>query len=114
MNQLEKIDSVAHQRHELQTKLYYDATIYSIIKHVSISGMLRHISFFHIWANEPHFITYSISKVCDYKMNKQHDGLLVRGCGMDMAWSVVNHLEYELNKDQEYLDKPFKLKSRII
>ena len=100
-------------RKELQSKLYFDATIYSIIKHVSKSGMTRHISFFHIWGNEPYFLTRSISDLLGYKMNKYHDALVVGGCGMDMAFAVVNNLQAELNKDA-IPNNLYKFTSRII
>ena len=66
-----------------------------MIKHVSQSGMSRHISFFYIRNNEPRFIT-PISDFLDYKMNKYHDALVVGGCGMDMAFSVVHHLQEQM------------------
>jgi hypothetical protein len=109
---IENVTELFETRTELKSKLYFDATIYSIIKHVSQSGMTRHISFFHIWGNEPYFLTRSISDLLGYKMNKHHDAIIVGGCGMDMAWSVVNNLEYELNKDIDGIR--YKFKSRII
>ena len=88
---------------QLQTNLAfknltYNETIYSIIRHVSKSGMTRHISFFHIYNNQPHYLTNSIAEVLGYKMNKYHDAIIVGGCGMDMAFHVVNSLEYKLNE----------------
>ena len=52
-------------------------------------------------------------------MNKYHDALVVGGCGMDMAFSVVNNLEWKINEDYnaEFPNaelNPFKLKSRIL
>ena len=64
-------------------------TIYSIINHVSRSGMTRHISFFKIVNNEPQYINHEINKLLDYKFNKNYNSLVVGGCGMDMAFHVV-------------------------
>jgi len=100
-------------------------TIYCIIKHVSKSGMTRHIAFFYIGHNRPYWITHDIHQLLGYKMNKYHDAIVVGGCGMDMAWSVVNNLEGQINQDYEETYstdpmykkedlKPFKLKSRIL
>ena len=95
-----------------KTNLKKNDTIYCMIKHVSQSGMSRHISFFYIRNNEPRFITPRISDFLDYKMNKYHDALVVGGCGMDMAFSVVHHLQEQL---QHYHHrKDFKLNHRII
>ena len=40
----------------------------------------------------------------DYKMNKYHDAIVVGGCGMDMAFSVVHHLQEEM-KHNSYFRK---------
>ena len=77
-----------------KTNLKKNDTIYCMIKHVSQSGMSRHISFFYIRNNEPRFITPRISDFLDYKMNKYHDAIVVGGCGMDMGF----HLIYTLSK----------------
>ena len=95
-----------------RTNLKKNETIYCIIKHVSQSGMTRHISFFYIRNNEPRFITPRISDFLDYKMNKYHDAIVVGGCGMDMAFSVVHHLQEEMQHYQHRKD--FKLNHRII
>tara|TARA_R100000541_G_scaffold9343_2_gene16916 strand:+ start:781 stop:1128 length:348 start_codon:yes stop_codon:yes gene_type:complete len=97
-----------------KTNFYYhkNDTIYCIIKHVSKSGMTRHISFFYIRDNEPRFITSRISDFLEYKMNKYHDAIVVGGCGMDMAFSVVNHLQQQLQ--HYHYRKDFKLNHRII
>ena len=97
-----------HLIHELKV----DQTIYSIIRHVSQSGMTRHISFFYIRNNEPRFITNRISDFLEYKMNKYHDAIVVGGCGMDMAFSVVNHLQEQMKHNSSLLD--FELNHRII
>ena len=87
-------------------------TIYCIIKHVSKSGMTRHISFFDIRNNQPSFITSRISDFLGYRMNKHHDALMVGGCGMDMAFSVVNNLQETMMKYRSHL--VYKINHRII
>ena len=95
-----------------RTNLKKNDTIYCIIKHVSQSGMTRHISFFYIRNNEPRFISSMISDFLEYKMNKYHDAIVVGGCGMDMAFSVVHHLQEQMQYYQHRKD--FKLNHRII
>ncbi len=96
----------------------YDQEIYCIIRHVSQSGMTRHISFFNIVSGEPFFLNGLISDYLDYKMNKYHDAIVVGGCGMDMAFSVVNHLQEQLNYEnkKDYPNDNFdlRLSHRII
>ena len=92
--------------------------IHSIIRHVSSSGMTRHISFFIIDnLKEPNrilFIDNLISDYLDYKPNSSYTGLVVRGCGMDMAFSVVNHLQVKMSHSEntDFIDYDFR--SRII
>ena len=101
----------------LMHELRPNETIYSIIRHVSNSGMTRHISFFRVKNENIYWITHDIHKLLGYKMNKYYDAIVVRGCGMDMAFSVVNNLEFKMNEDfykANGLGSEFKLKSRII
>lgn len=100
---------------DLKEKINLDDTIYCVIRHVSKSGMTRHISFHYIKWNELYSINNIISDLLGYKMNKYHDAIVVGGCGMDMAFSVVNNLQAELNNNK-YLnpDLTYNLKHRII
>ena len=112
---LHEVKNQYHLMHELNTK----QTIFSIIRHVSKSGMTRHIAFFYINMNRPYWITYDIHKLLGYKMNKYHDAIIVHGCGMDMAFSVVDNLQWKINQDynEDFHDcepNPFQLTSRIL
>ena len=122
--EIQTTEEIKHHYHLIH-ELKEDQTIYSIIRHVSKSGMTRHIAFFYIDNQRPYWITYDVSELLGYKMNKYHDALIVGGCGMDMAFSVVNNLEGYLNeyykktrpKNSTYTKEdlePFKLKSRIL
>ena len=71
-----------------------DKTIYSIIRHVSQSGMTRHISF--------HSMNHLISEATGFKFNKNYDALVVKGCGMDMAYHVVEHYSRSTGKEGNY------------
>lgn len=71
-------------------------TIYKILRDVSKSGITRRISFFIIKDNEPLLIDYEITQILkDYKIHKE-GGVIVKGCGMDMGFHVVNSLEIAL------------------
>ena len=97
-----------------KTNLKKNETIYCIIKHVSQSGMTRHISFFCIEDNVPRFLDGYISKYLDYRMNKYYNGLIVGGCGMDMAFSVVNHLQVQMTHDKMTTYTEYDFRHRII
>jgi predicted hydrolase (HD superfamily) len=104
-----KIDRMIEAEDNLNIMLDRHQTIYCIIRHVARSGMTRHISFFIIKDNEPWFLDGKISDYLDYKRNKDYSGLVVHGCGMDMAFSVVHHLQEQMkhSKNTTYIDYDF-------
>ena len=109
-----KLNSMWSAETRLENILDVGQEIYCIIRHVSQSGMTRHISFFCIENNQPKFLNGLIADYLDYKMNKYHDALVVGGCGMDMAFAVVHYLNSKLShsKNTTYLE--YHLKHRII
>lgn len=70
-------------------------TVYCILRHVSQSGMSRRISLLTIDDNTPSFWDYSISKATGVRLHKDQ-GLVVRGCGMDMGFHLVDNLSWAL------------------
>lgn len=71
-------------------------TVYTLIAHVAASGMRREIRAFIPFANESGNvsiieITHYISKLRDTKIGK-HGGIVMSGCGMDMAFEIVYRL----------------------
>ena len=86
-----------------ELKLKPDDKVYTILRHVSRSGMSRRISTIYIkkvqtgdiaeeWNGEPLDITPAVSRLLDYPRNYPHDGMRVDGCGMDMGFEVVYNL----------------------
>lgn len=64
-------------------------TVYSVLRHVSASGMSRRISFMIPVADGSiQNLDYFIGLACDYKQS-DNQGLIVSGCGMDMGFAVV-------------------------
>lgn len=84
---------------ELQNEFRNGKDIFCVLRHVSKSGMQRAISLFYVKDNDLVNLDYSVQKICNYKFNKLHGGLTVRGCGMDMGYHIVSHLEYSLFKN---------------
>lgn len=67
-------------------------TVYTILRHVSRSGMQREISLVIInKGGEILHLNYSVAKALDYRQGKR-DGLIVGGCGMDMGLHLVYNL----------------------
>lgn len=88
-----------------QLKKGIKPTVHTILKHVSSSGMMRHIDVVYITPKgEPIKLNWYIEKVGLYRRAKDYnaknaDSLRVSGCGMDMGFSVVYNLARSLFQD---------------
>lgn len=68
-------------------------TVYTVLRHVSTSGMTRIIGMFAMIDNQPREITYQVAKATgDTITNKSHYGIKATGCGMDMGFHLVYNL----------------------
>lgn len=67
-------------------------TLYTILRHVSRSGMQREIS---VVTSEHRNIDYLVARALGDRIGK-HDGVIVGGCGMDMGFHLVYNLSYAL------------------
>jgi hypothetical protein len=89
-------------------------TLYTSCRHVSNSGMMRHINVFAIVDNQPININWYIEKLGMYKRgsynSKNSDSLRVGGCGMDMGFSVVYNISRAIFKDYDF--KRLKVQGR--
>jgi len=65
-------------------------TVYTIVKHVSRSGMLRHIELYVIKDNEPQRLSGWAADALGWRWT--NDGVVVGGCGMDMGFHTVYEL----------------------
>ena len=67
-------------------------TLYTILRHTSKSGMMRHIS---ILTKDMRDISYYAAVALEYPRAK--DGSIkIGGCGMDMGFALINLLSYAL------------------
>jgi len=66
--------------------------LYTILRHVSNSGMFRLISVFTIVDNKPVILDWYIDNLGLYKRDGKREGLRISGCGMDMGFDVVYNL----------------------
>lgn len=80
---------------ELRAAIKPGDTVYTILRHVSRSGMQRSIDVVTMKNNEPRPWSYTVAKAMGYNLDK--DGALkVGGCGMDMGFHIVHSLGYAL------------------
>ena len=82
-------------------------TLHTTTKHVSRSGMMRHISVKHLKATDnperPVNISnydYHVARVLDLPEAPNYQGVKVGGCGMDMGFHLVYSLSRALFKDE--------------
>ena len=89
---------------ELRKVLTENQTIYTILRSVSASGMMRTIDMFYIKDNDCHKIHYGTDKVFYLgKRDGKKEGYRVSGCGMDMGFHLVSGLSQHLFNDSYYL-----------
>ncbi len=75
-------------------------TVYTVLRHVSRSGMMRRLDVYTFETNADGgirklYLTYWAAKVLGYSMNDV--GMRVDGCGMDMGFHVVHSLSYAIH-----------------
>lgn len=75
-------------------------TVHCILRHVSRSGMMRHIDFYTMQTNDKgapdmRWLSTYIADLGEYSQTN-NGALKVGGCGMDMGFSVVYNLGAQL------------------
>lgn len=89
----------AAQYSETLKKYFVDgATIYTVLRKVSASGMSRNIDVYVIVDNRPVYLSGYIAKVLGWKLSNDR-GIVVSGCGMDMGFHVVSTTAQTLGID---------------
>ncbi len=86
-------------------KLPKETVIYTIVHHVSASGMFRHIEMFRIEDDVKIPIRFLTEEFFNYHINRKTDFYGVGGCGMDMGFAIVNSLSYLVSNFQKNSDE---------
>lgn len=84
---------------ELREILKPGDTVFVSLKHVSRSGMSRVIMPLVIRDNEPRYLGWTVAKATGRTYNRNHEGVNVGGCGMDMGFELVYTLSRYLFPD---------------
>jgi hypothetical protein len=82
----------------LKTQLSPGDTVYCVLRHVSRSGMMRHIDFYKMTDDGPQWLSPNVAEALDYPTSDS-GALKVGGCGMDMGFHVVYTLSRTLFRD---------------
>lgn len=77
---------------ELRKILKPGQTVYTVLRHVSASGMSRAISLCVVDGPEFRSIDFHVRRTLGYTFDQKHGGLKVGGCGMDMGFHMVYSL----------------------
>lgn len=85
-------------------------TVTTVLRHVSASGMSRSISLViaHAYPDGatpiPFDISYWCARALGDRMDANHGGIKISGCGMDMGFALVYNLGHVLFRDGYALD----------
>jgi hypothetical protein len=80
-------------------------TVYTILRSVSASGMMRTIDMFYVKDGQPITIHYRTGKVFTTKRDGKKEGYRVSGCGMDMGFDLVSGLASHLFGDYKLINQ---------
>ena len=85
---------------ELRELLKPGDTVYTVLRHVSRSGMMRAISPMIIQdGGAPWEISHLVCPALERKFHQKHGGVKVHGCGMDMGFELIYTLSRTLFPD---------------
>ena len=82
-------------REYLMTLLKPGDVVYTVLKHVSRSGMSRVIDLYIMRDNQPVRISRVAAKLLE-GYSEKYEGCKASGCGMDMGFHLVYNLSYAL------------------
>ena len=81
------------------------AKLYTIVRHVSKSGMQRSIQLLIASDEGIEDISYRAAKVLGSRTDRNNGGIVVRGGGMDMTWLIVANLSRALYGEDRKLTR---------
>lgn len=95
--QTERTEREQHARTMLLKMLKPGDTVYTVLRHVSKSGMQRRIDCYTIGEDRRlQYLSGYMEALGLGKRGKKDQGLVVNGCGMDMGFHLVNSLSITL------------------
>ena len=84
-------------REELRKMLKPGDTVYTVLRHVSRSGMSRGIDCYVMQDGEPRWVSRLVHRATGFSFDKKRDCLRVGGCGMDMGYHVMMNVSYAIH-----------------
>jgi hypothetical protein len=68
------------------------ATVYTVLRHRSASGMYRVVDVYIIKQNTPLRLSWSVALATDAGYDTKHEGVKAPGCGLDVGFQIVYNL----------------------
>jgi hypothetical protein len=103
LKEQKQLDRAYAIEHLLTYYVKEGAKVYTILRHVSTSGMSRDISLVIAQGDEIIDVTYYVAHALGDKLitSKGHRAIRVNGCGMDLGFHLVYNLSSVLFHGQE-------------
>lgn len=98
MTSKELKEAKQHATDYLKKTLKPGDTVYTVLKHVSQSGMMRHISAYIVVEGKIVDISWFVAHFMGWK-RAENGGIKIGGAGMDMGFHLVYSLSYTLFRD---------------
>ena len=92
-NKMQAAQDKSEAIEKLSAMLKPNDTVYTVLRHVSASGMQRRIDCYIMRDNQPRYISYYVAKATGRKLSDK-GGIVCNGCGMDMGFDLVYSLGY--------------------
>lgn len=89
-------DEQAEALAKLQDRLQPGTTVYTVLRHVSASGMSRSIQLLTVVDGTIVDISYMAARALDRKQDTSNGGIKCHGAGMDMGFELVYSLSRKL------------------
>jgi len=86
----------------LRTWMPRGSTVYLVLRHRSRGGMTREIGVVVFQGQTVLHMNAAIAEAFGYRIGKR-DGVIVRGCGMDMGFALVSRIAVALHDEQRAL-----------
>lgn len=101
----EKAERKATATTILQRLFPKGTTVHTIVTRVSASGMSRNIEVLAVDCGDITNVSWAVAAILDWKFDQKWGGVKVSGCGMDMAFHLVDSLGYALYGNGNTLNK---------
>jgi hypothetical protein len=78
------------------------STVHTVLRHVSHSDMLRAISVLVAGPDGIDDVSYLVARAVEMTFDRNHGGVKVTGCGMDMGYHLAHSLSRVLYRDRDH------------